>query len=346
MSEAITTTTGNRQPLSAAKGVQALCESPAIQARINDILGKRAPQFVSSIVQLTQTNTMLMRAEPKTIIAAAITAATLDLPINQNLGYAYVVPYKTDGKYQAQFQLGYKGLIQLAQRSGQFAQMNDFVVAHGALVEFDEITGVLRVDRARGDDSKEPDGYGFYFKLLNGFEKTVFWPLAKVQAHAQRFSQAYSRGYASPWKSDFDAMARKTVIKHALSKYAPLSVEMQQAVNHDQAVIDLDTGHAAYPDNGQPDFQDTDIEVAEPTDIDVPAEDEEQPAAAEPPAPEASPVESLYARLKKEKIDPDLARAWAGERDLDIDTEADAAKILKGISKLIEDIKLGPAKNK
>ena len=225
------------------KQVKSLVQSDAVKSRLNEILGKRGPQFATAVVQLVQQSYMLQRCEPQSILGAAMTAATLDLAIHPTLGHAYVVPY---GK-QAQFQIGYKGLIQLAQRTGQFRVINDIVVPNGCLKSFDAMTERLDVDWDKESEG-QPDGYAVYFELVNGFRKTVYWSREKVDAHAKRFSQAYSRGKDTPWKTDFDAMALKTVLKYALGKYAPLSVEMQKAVTTDQAVVDI-SGEVAYPDN-------------------------------------------------------------------------------------------------
>ena len=176
--------------------IGSICNSPAILNRFKDIMGKRTPQFISSLISITNDSPQLKKADPNTVISAAMIAATLDLPINKNLGFAWIVPYK--GK--AQFQIGYKGLIQLAQRSGQFKRLNDAVIPSGAMVSFDPITGDYEVDFSKGDTSKDPDGYLVYMELINGFVKTVYWTREKVHTHAKRFSQAYS-STSSPCRS-------------------------------------------------------------------------------------------------------------------------------------------------
>jgi len=224
--------------------INSLMQSPAIRDRITEVLGeKRAPAFMAAVIQLSQ-STGLAKCEPKSILGAAMQAATLELAINPTLGHAYVVPYGQS----AQFQIGYKGLIQLAQRSGKVTSINDFVVGGGQLVSFDPMTGHLVVDWDR-EPVGEPDGYGVFLALTNGFKKVVFWPRAKVLKHAERFSQAFKKGWDCPWKSDFDSMALKTVMKQTLSKYAPLSVEVQQAIASDQGAIDIETGEVKYIDH-------------------------------------------------------------------------------------------------
>jgi recombination protein RecT len=253
------------------KTLPALLKHPAIQDKLSVTLKERAPQFSSALLQLTQNNGLLARANPHTVLAAGMQAALLNLPIQPSLSFAYVVPYKD----QAQFQIGYKGLIQLAQRTGQFAALNDVVVEGGQLVSYNELTGELKVDFDKEPTGNHPDGYACYFRLKNGFEKTVFWPYAKVKAHAERYSQSFRSGRKGTlWETDFDKMALKTVIKHALSRYAPLSVEMQKAVEIDQATVDMDGNVVQYPDNG-PDESSFDLadEVQEGEAEDVPAEE-------------------------------------------------------------------------
>lgn len=233
--------------------------SGAVMKKLNDVLGseKKAASFISSVISVANGNYMLRNAAPMTILGSAMVAATLDLPVVPTLGLAYIVPYKG----QAQFQLGYKGLIELAERSGQFKNIIDEVVYEGQLVKKNKFTGEYEFD----EDAKTSDkvlGYMARMDLVNGFSKTIFWTKEEVEAHAKKYSQAFSRGYSSPWKSDFDAMARKTVLKALFSKYAPKSVAMQQAVKFDQAVIRpdgiteddlvIDAFDAEYIDNEAP----------------------------------------------------------------------------------------------
>lgn len=227
--------------------LRALCEKPAVKNRIEELLGRRAPQFVTTLIQIQLGSYQLKQCDPATILGAGMTAASMDLPTNPNLGFAHIVPYA--GK--AQFQMGYKGYIQLGLRSGQFAAINEFVIPNGCLKSYNELTGDLQIDweKVATEPKGDADGYAVYFRLTNGFEKTVFWTRSKVEAHAKRFSQAYKAGKKdSPWITDFDAMAMKTVIKFTFSRYAPLSIEMQTAIERDSAVIDAE-GKADYIDN-------------------------------------------------------------------------------------------------
>lgn len=217
-----------------APTLQSLMGSGAVTKKLNDVLGseKKASAFISSVISVANGNNLLRKADPMTVLGSAMVAATLDLPVVPTLGMAYIVPYKG----QAQFQLGYKGLIELAERSGQFRNIIDEAVYEGQLVKKNKFTGEYEFD----EDAKKSDvviGYMARMDLINGFSKTIFWTKEEVEAHARKFSQAFRSGYASPWKSDFDAMARKTVLKALFSKYAPKSIAIQQAIKFDQAVV-------------------------------------------------------------------------------------------------------------
>jgi recombination protein RecT len=215
----------------------------AIKKKFDELLGKRSSAFMTSVLQIVASNQLLQNADPSSIYNAACIAATLDLPINNALGFAYIVPY---GK-QAQFQLGYKGFIQLAQRSGQFQNISAAPIYEGQLIEQDPLRGFtfdFTVEK-----TGNPIGYAAYFKLLNGFEKTLYMSAEDLRQHGLKFSQTYKKGYGL-WKDEFDAMAQKTVIKILLSKFAPLSIEMQTASITDQSVVNnADTLDVTYADN-------------------------------------------------------------------------------------------------
>ena len=224
-----------------------LAESPAYLARFRQVLNDRAPQFVASLVQLVSSSSYLAKCDPNTIMAAAITAAALDLPIDKNLGFAHIVPYRD----QAQFQMGYKGFIQLAVRTGQYKFLNCCVVHEGELVKHDELSAEVVLD-PKGRTSDTVIGYAAYFKLMNGFEHAEYWTAAEVNDHARRYSQAFKQDRETPWKTNFDAMALKTVVKSLLSHWGIMSIEMQRALNHDQGIrANPDSDDVAYPDNTQ-----------------------------------------------------------------------------------------------
>lgn len=255
--------------------VKTFFESPAIKNKFAELMGKRAPQFIASVLQISSSNALLAKADPMSIFNAAATAATLDLPLNNNLGFAYIVPYNEKVKGEngkpdtwrsvAQFQLGYKGFIQLAQRSGQFLTISAALVYEGQLIEENPLTGFV-FDWTK-KKSEKVIGYAAYFKLLNGFEKTLYMTTDELTKHGQKFSQTFKKNYGL-WKDDFNAMALKTVLKLLLSKYAPLSVEMQKAVIADQSeVVDYESGGVQYIDNPEPTqeevFEDAKIVVDE-----------------------------------------------------------------------------------
>lgn len=206
--------------------VKQLVQNDKVKGMIANVLHERAPQFATSIVSIVNSNRSLANVDQMSVIQSAMVAATLDLPIDQNLGYVWLVPYK--GKAQAQ--IGYKGYIQLAQRSGQYRAMNAVTVHEGELTSWNPLTEEIGYDPTKRT-SDNVIGYIGYFKLLNGFEKTVYWSREQIEAHRQRFSKA---GGNSPWASDFDAMALKTVLKSMLTKWGPMSTQLAEAVSKDE----------------------------------------------------------------------------------------------------------------
>lgn len=223
------------------KSIKSFFDGDAVKGKFNELLGKRSSQFITSVLQVVNSNTLLQKADPTTIYTAACTAAVLDLPINQNLGFAYIVPYKG----QAQFQMGYKGFIQLAIRSGQYRTISACPIYEGQLSEENPLMGFVFDFKSKKSD--KVIGYAAYFEMLNGFYKSDFWSVEKTESHAKRYSQSYKSG-SGVWKDDFDAMGMKTVLKNLLSKYGLLSVEMQTAVERDSSVIAED-GTVEYVDH-------------------------------------------------------------------------------------------------
>lgn len=234
-----------------ALSVKTICDRPAIKGRFEEVLGKRAPQFVSSMLALA--NTSLKGCCPNSVVGACMIAATLDLPIQPELGLAYVIPYNSKAGKKAQFQMGYKGLVQLAIRSGQYRYLNCCPIYEGQLVRIDKLSGSIEIDGTKPDEG-EVIGYAAYLETVTGFAHAIYWTKEQVLTHAKRFSQAFSRGRKdSPWTTDFDAMAQKTVLKHLLSHWGPLSVALQESVRMDQA-------HVPHVD-ASPDYIDTDATV-------------------------------------------------------------------------------------
>lgn len=218
-----------------------------IRKKFADMLGKKAQGFITSVLQIVAGSEQLKKADTLSIYNAASTAATLDLPINNNLGFAWIVPYK--GK--AQFQIGWKGFTQLALRTGQYLRINVVEVYENQFKSFNALTEELDADFSI-EGAGEVVGYCAYFKLINGFEKTSYWSTKKVIAHAKKYSQSYTSTNPSPWKDkdQFPEMCKKTVLKNTLSKWGILSIEMQRALITDQAVVnDVDTLDVDYVDN-------------------------------------------------------------------------------------------------
>lgn len=211
------------------KQLKTILNNDTMKQSFRNVLEENAGAFMASILELYQSDTALQECDPNKIILEALKAATLKLPINKQLGFAYIIPYKG----VPQFQLGYKGYIQLAQRSGQYRYINADVVYEGEQVTYDRITGMLMITGEATSDT--PIGYFAYFQLLNGFEKCVYWSREKVEAHAKRYSRSWSR-QNSPWHTNFDTMALKTVIRNIISKYGVMSVEFANAVAEDTSV--------------------------------------------------------------------------------------------------------------
>ena len=243
--------TANTQltPTQKAHRLKDFFQAPAVQAKMRELLDKNAASFATSAMQIANSNPMLLDAEPMSIFNAAVMAATLNLPINNNLGFAYIVPYRNKGRVEAQFQLGYKGFIQLAQRSGQFERLVSLPVYEAQLIEEDPINGFKFDWKQKPAENEQPIGYYAYFKLINGFTAELYMTREQVAAHAGRYSQSFKKGYGV-WADNFEAMALKTVTKLLLSKQAPLSIDMQKAVLSDQSVIKDVTGEQFdYIDN-------------------------------------------------------------------------------------------------
>lgn len=216
--------------------------SPAVKQKFSEVVNGNGQQFVASLLSVVTNNNLLAKATNESIMTAAMKAATLKLPIEPSLGMAYIVPYNRNEKQgntwvkinEAQFQMGYKGFIQLAQRSGQIRNINCDIVYKEEFLRYDKVYGTLHLKEEQVD-SGEVEGYFASLELINGFRKMIFWKKEKVIAHAQKYSKTYDKQIGdfksgTPWKTEFDAMAQKTLIKELLSKYAPLSTELQEAI--------------------------------------------------------------------------------------------------------------------
>ena len=225
--------------------------------KAQDVLGTDTQQFMSSVLTLANSSQEFAKCDAIKLYNCCLMAAAIKLPFNQNLGQAYVIAYKG----VPQLQIGYKGFIQLAQRSGQFKTINTTEVKEGEIKSRNRLTGEMEFDWLDDDNEREQlntAGYVAYFELLNGYRQTLYMSVAEIKAHATKFSQTYKYG-TGIWKDHFDAMAKKTVLKLILSKYAPLSIDMQKAIEIDQS-----DGDQNYPDS----IKETELKV-EPIDIDM-----------------------------------------------------------------------------
>ena len=249
--------------LSTVPQLKAMLAGESVKQRFKEILGQKAPGFISSILSVTNSNALLQKAEPTSIMNAAVIAATLDLPINGSLGFAYIVPYSG----QAQFQIGYKGLVQLAMRSGQYKTINVSEVYEGEIKSVNRFTGEYEF----GDKTSDKVvGYMAYFKLINGFEKYMYMTKEEAEKHGKKYSQTFKRG-TGLWASEFDTMSKKTVLKMLLSKFGILSIEMQRGIQFAPSVVhgdinNIEEATAEYVDN-----EPVQIEPAKPTEEELQA---------------------------------------------------------------------------
>lgn len=261
------------------KDLKSALSSESVAKRFSDMLGKRAPGFITSITNVVNNNELLKKADVNSIILAAATAAALDLPINPNLGYAAIIPFKDNksGSCTATCQIMRSGWVELAQRSGQIVRLANEIVYEGELVSHNRFTDEYVFDETKRVSDKII-GYVAYAKLTNGFEKYVYWDVEKCKQHGLRFSQTFKRGYGL-WKDDFNSMALKSVLKHLIVKYLPKSLEMQMAIERDQASLsgDIDNPQVNYVDNGGEipvaeevkDFQEAEVVEQQPTDAET-----------------------------------------------------------------------------
>lgn len=244
------------QQLIQTASLKQLFSSENVKGRFEAMLGKKSAGFISSVLQVCNSNGYLSDADPMSVLNSAATAASLDLPINPSLGFAYIVPFNTkqkDGSYKkmAQLQIGYKGLIQLAQRSGQFKTINVTDIKDGELKSIDRVTGQFQFEwLTEGRPNAKTIGYAAYFELINGFSKVLYMSKEDCTAHGTKYSKTFTQKYGL-WAKEFDLMSMKTTLKMLLSKYAPLSIEMQTAQLADQS-IQLTEGDYQYPDNDTP----------------------------------------------------------------------------------------------
>jgi len=286
-------------------GIGSYLTGDAVKQRINQVIGgKDGQRFISAVVSAVQTNPGLQECTNQSILSAALLGESLKLSPSPQLGQYYMVPFndRERGKV-AQFQLGYKGYIQLAIRSGQYKKLNVLAIKDGELIKFDPLNEEIEVRLIEDEEAREAAetiGYYAMFEYTNGFRKAIYWSKKKMLAHADKYSQAFSANggtvktrygektkvsysdyvagnfdpkdawmYSSFWYKDFDGMAYKTMLRQLISKWGIMSIDMASAVDADMAVIN-DDGTKDYVDN-DPDVIDMEP-VSEPVQ-EAPAED-------------------------------------------------------------------------
>lgn len=258
--------------------------SDAVKQKINQMMsGKEGGKFITSLISLVANNPAIAKCEHSTILASALLGESLKLSASPQLGQFYIVPFNDtkNNRTVAQFQLGYKGYIQLAIRSGYYKKLNVLAIKEGELKQYNPLDETLEVNLIEDDEVREQTptiGYYAMFEYQNGFTKTLYWSKAKMQAHAQKYSQSYRKDLKnktswSYWAKDFDGMAFKTMLRQLISKWGLMSIDFQTAITNDMAVI---------TEQGQPQFVDNQEDIIEATPI-------EQPEMTNPAPPQDDP---------------------------------------------------------
>ena len=258
--------------------------SDAVKQKINQMMsGKEGGKFITSLISLVANNPAIAKCDHSTILASALLGESLKLSASPQLGQFYIVPFNDtkNNRTVAQFQLGYKGYIQLAIRSGYYKKLNVLAIKEGELKQYNPLDETLEVNLIEDDEVREQTptiGYYAMFEYQNGFTKTLYWSKAKMQAHAQKYSQSYRKDLKnktswSYWAKDFDGMAFKTMLRQLISKWGLMSIDFQTAITNDMAVI---------TEQGQPQFVDNQEDIIEATPI-------EQPEVTNPAPPQDDP---------------------------------------------------------
>ena len=248
------------------QGITAFLSNEAVQKQISDVLKDRAQTFITSVVSAVNTNPALAECTNPSIFSGALLGESLNLSPSPQLGNYYLVPYKNTktGQTEAQFQMGYKGYIQLAIRSGQYKKLIVLPIKEGELIRWDELNELEAniIEDANKREKAPTIGYYAMFEYVNGFRKAMFWSKARMEKHAEDYSKGYKakKGYTF-WEKNFDAMACKTMIRQLISKWGIMSIEMQKAYTNDHAVL--------REANGKPDYVDNFVDPVEVRDADV-----------------------------------------------------------------------------
>lgn len=300
-------------------GLTAYLTQDAVKRQINSVVGgKNGTRFISSIVSAVQVTPALQDCTNPSILSAALLGEALNLSPSPQLGQFYMVPFdnRKKGVKEAQFQLGYKGYIQLAERSGYYKKLNAMAIKEGELIRYDPLNEEIQVELIEDDVVREETpsmGYYAMFEYENGFRKTMYWSKKKMAAHAEKYSKAFSKNggmkslwlleqgkipekdmwkYSSFWFTDFDGMALKTMLRQLISKWGIMSIDLQTAVEKDMAVIQED-GSADYVEN-EP--QEDVVYEHELHEADESAEDSEKTETAASQGPSQMSMEEAFFR--------------------------------------------------
>lgn len=281
-------------------GLTAYLTQSAVKEQINKVIGgKDGQRFISSIISAVQVNKQLQECTNSSILSAALLGESLKLSPSPQLGHFYMVPYNNTktGTTEAQFQMGYKGLLQLAIRSGYYTKLNVIAIKDGELVKYDPLNEDIEVNLIEDEEVREQTptiGYYAFFEYTNGFRKSLYWSKKKMEAHAKKYSPGFARDIQKGtqytfWSKDFDAMAYKTMLRQLISKWGIMSIEMQTGILADMSVVRED---------GSYDYVETDNEVV----ADIPAEAVEEPITEKKTTkktkdPEPAPVIDAQAAL-------------------------------------------------
>lgn len=246
--------------------LKAALNAPSVKAKFEEMLGKRAPQFMTSISSVVGNNALLQKADVNSIIMGAAIAASMDLPLHPSLGYAALVPFNSKDGCFAQLQVMTKGYVEMFIRSGQCKSLICEVVRKGELVKKNKFTGEYVFDESKRE-SDEIIGVVAAFELVNGYRKVEYMTVQEVKDHAQKFSQAYRKN-AAIWKDNWEEMMKKTCLKRLLVRWAPKSIEMQKMAMFDQSIVkgsieNIDNAEANYADNNNNHVEEAEATVVE-----------------------------------------------------------------------------------
>ena len=271
------------------KSFPAFMKQDVVLRNLSKTLGDetRKNRFVSSIISAVSTNTALQDCDYNTIINSALLGEALNLSPSPQLGHFYMVPFKDtkQGRTVATFQIGWKGYLQMAIRSGQYKHINVLSIKEGELIKYDPLEESIEISLIEDEEEREKAntiGYYAMFELVNGFKKSMYWSKKKMEAHAMKYSQGYKNDKAKGikytfWSKSFDDMAHKTMLRQLIGKWGIMSIEMQNAFTNDMSFKDTATGESVYVDNADAEFMDASFQI------------KEEPAAINP-SPNEEPV--------------------------------------------------------